>query len=135
MRPSQVDVAAELSASKEVRAHLAFAGTCVAIGLREGTVLWASPSCAEVLGWRPEDLKGSNIWGALLHAEDAAAGGRLAAAFSDGDIIAWARLLAQDGTRRWYRIDALDRKGLVVAAFRLEADKALHHFHSMPRQA
>ena len=125
----------EISNSKEVRAHLAFSGTCVAIGQREGLVLWASPSCAEVLGWRPEDLKGSNIWRALLHPEDAAAGGRLAAAFADGDIIAWARLLAQDGTRRWYRIDVLDRSGLVVAAFRRETDEALHHFHSMPRHA
>ncbi|MHB1260885.1 MAG: PAS domain-containing protein [Thermoplasmatota archaeon] len=134
MPTSQEAVVEELVNSKEVRSHLAFAGTCVAIGPREGSILWASPSCADILGWGPQELVGSNIWRFLFHPEDVAAGGRLAAAMAEGDILAWIRLRTPEGPRRWYRVDALQRKGLVVAAFRRETDVSQHHFHSLPRQ-
>ena len=105
----------------------------MAIGPREGSVLWASPSCAEILGWPPEALVGSNTWSFLFHPEDVAAGGRLAAAMSEGDIIAWVRFRTPDETRRWYRADVIERNGLVIAAFRRENDVTLQHFHTIPR--
>jgi len=68
----------------------------------DGTILWASPSCERVLGWRPEQVAGHPT-SDFLHPEDVAAlrrGGVLQGAAASQRSVA--RLRRADGSFRWF---------------------------------
>lgn len=129
---SNDDVLRALAKSREVRQLARLPKTAVYIARREGFVLWATPSFAEVTGHRPEDLVGRNAWDIFPAPEDLPAAAETSAALTANDITCWLRLKRADGQKDWFRIDALNREGGVVLTFRREDDEAQRHFHWTP---
>ncbi|HUR25634.1 MAG TPA: PAS domain-containing protein [Candidatus Thermoplasmatota archaeon] len=119
--------------SKEAKAHLGVPGTVVFIVRRDGHVLWVSPTVEAVLGHRPADVVGRNGWNLFVAKEDVHALAEFAAQLSEGDLTAWVPILHADKSKAWFRVDALNREGGLVVAYRHEPDPAQHHFHSMVR--
>jgi PAS domain S-box-containing protein len=127
--------AAELARSPEVKAYLAYPGWAAFVGRGEGTVLWASPNCAEVLGHRPEDMVGRNAWMLLIDPADIHQAASLRALMSEGDTRIWAHYKDAKGAKAWYRVEILARKGLYVAVLRREPDPSMHTWHGNLRRA
>jgi PAS domain S-box-containing protein len=135
VQPAQEQVAAELAASPEVQAYLGSPGWAAFVGTGTGTVLWASPNCASVLGHAPEAFVGRNAWTLLVAPDDIRPAAGLRALMSEGDTQIWARYKAADGTRHWFRVEIMGRRGLYVAVVKREADPAMHRWHGQLRRA
>ena len=133
MQPAQEHVAAELAASPEVKAYLGSPGWAAFVGTGAGQVLWASPNCAAVLGHPPEAMAGRNAWNLLIAPEDVRPAAELRALMADGDTQIWARYKTADGTRHWFRVEILGRRGLYIAVVKRETDPAMHKWHGQLR--
>ena len=115
---AEVNAAAALAASEERYRLLAEnASDVVFQGDTDATILWVSPSVEDLLGWRPEDLKGRKAI-EFLHPEDA---GRVAVAshaLNRGERGSYeARFRRADGTYRWLQVTARplrDEVGAVI---------------------
>lgn len=122
-----------LAKGKEVRLLAAQPGTAVYICRRDGHILWASPSFAQVFGHRAQDLVGRNAWEIFPAREDLQQGAEASAKLNEGDIIVWLLLKLADGRKDWFRVEALNREGGVVLTFRVETNPAQRRFHVQGR--
>jgi PAS domain S-box-containing protein len=123
------DALLALASSREVKRLARRPKTAVYIARRDGHVLWATKSFREVTGHRAEDLVGRNAWNVFPAPEDLAAAAETSAALTEQDITCWLRLRRADGAKDWFRLDALNREGGVVLAFRREEDEKERYFH------
>lgn len=114
-----------------VRAYLATPNTAVYIARRNGDILWAAGAFQELFGYTAWDLVGRNAWTVFPAPETLKDAARASALLNEGDSLFWLQLLRADGQRGWFRVDALNREGGVVLAFRRELDPAEFHFHAM----
>lgn len=119
-----------LVGTREVQAYANAPRTAVYVARRDGHILWASPAFEPLFGHRAPDLVGRNAWTIFPAKEDLPQAAESSALLSEGDMAVWLRLLKADGNRDWFRVDALNREGGVVLAFRRETDPAQQHFHS-----
>ena len=134
MRDAQFehDVRETLAASEERFRLLAENASDIVIEVRgDGTIEWASPSAADVLGWNPTDLVGTQPW-KLIHPDDMAAAVASLAEVAAGHVETTridVRVTKADGTYLWMAASghfaALDR---VVVSFRdIDARMAAQH--------
>ena len=110
---------ASASESAERAAHALvgqLATDFLSVHAADGTYLWASPSCARLFGWEPEDLVGRSAYD-FFHPEDRA---RVAANHSQhveasiSDMVEY-RFRTADGTFRWvetHSANGKDQSGL-----------------------
>lgn len=89
-----------LSESEERFRLLAENASDVVIHLREGTIVWASPSISRVLGWQPGEVEGREA-GSLTHADDAHKVGT-AMIQPDRSYRFRVRMLGSDGDYHWF---------------------------------
>jgi PAS domain S-box-containing protein len=83
---SEHETRAALAASEERFRMLAENASDIVIEVRgDGTIEWVSPSVAQVLGWNPIDLVGTQPW-KLLHPDDEAAAITSLAEVAAGDV-------------------------------------------------
>jgi PAS domain S-box-containing protein len=129
------DVLRGLASSREVKRLARLPKTAVYIARREGFILWATPNFPQVTGHRAEDLVGRNAWDFLLAPEDLTPAAETSAALTEQDVTCWLRLKRADGTKDWFRIDALNREGGVILTFRREEDERERYFHYVPYRA
>jgi PAS domain S-box-containing protein len=122
-----------LVGSQEVLAYLQNPRTVVFIVRRDGHILWVSPTVEQVLGRRPADVVGQNGWNVFIAKEDIAALGAFNAQLAEGDISAWIPVVMVDGSKAWFRVDAMNREGGLLVAYRRELDPAQQHLHSVVR--
>ena len=120
-----------LAGSREVQAYLAHPRTAVYVARRDGHILWADPSFKDVFGYDAASLVGRNAWEIFPTKEGLAQAAESSALLNEGDIAVWLHLKLADGSTDWFRVDALNREGGVVLAFRRELDPAERRFHSL----
>jgi PAS domain S-box-containing protein len=134
MKQSLEDTVSALVASPEVQAYLRSPGWAAFVGTGEGAVLWASDSCAEVLGHRPETMVGNNAWVRLMDPADIREAAALSALMSEGDTQIWAHYKDAEGKKSWFHVEIMARQGLYVAVCKRERDPARHHWHGNLRR-
>lgn len=122
-----------LVGSKEAQAYQQQPGTVVFVVRRDGYILWVSPTIEAVLGHRPEQVVGHNGWNLFVAKEDVHALAEFSAQLSEGDLTAWVPIVHADRSKAWFRVDALNREGGLLVAYRRERDPAQQHFHSLVR--
>lgn len=114
-----------------VRAYLATPNTAVYIARRNGDILWAAGAFQDLFGYTASDLVGRNAWTIFPFPEDLKDAAKASALLNEGDAVFWLHLLRADGQRGWFRVDALNREGGVILAFRREVDPTECHFHAL----
>jgi len=94
---------------QRLRALLRDGSEVITMGDADGTIAYASPAALPVMGYRPEQLRGTTLAG-LLHPGDEAAAAdlraRVAASDSSVEHFAELRVRHADGSWRWHEIIA-----------------------------
>jgi diguanylate cyclase (GGDEF)-like protein/PAS domain S-box-containing protein len=136
---SEHEARAALATSEERFRLLAENASDVVIEVSgDGTIAWVSPSAAQVLGWNPIDLMGTQPW-KLIHPGDEATAIASLAEIAAGDVESARidlRVRKSDGTYMWMAASghhaALDR---VVVSFRdIDARVAAQHAAAEARE-
>ena len=76
----------------------------------EGRMVWVSPTCEAVLGWKPEELVGTSPFGMLLHGDDViASSDRFLESLASDQPVHGSRVKARhkNGSWRWLEITGL----------------------------
>jgi diguanylate cyclase (GGDEF)-like protein/PAS domain S-box-containing protein len=89
-----------IAASERKFRLLAENASDVVVHIREGRVVWVSPSVSELLGWRPEDWVGTS-WRLFIHPDDIPDAARLDAVLKGHRLHTRLRMRSADGRYHW----------------------------------